>query len=364
MLELGILKTFDSEAHKAGVQLVGSLTTYLDDISVSVSIAASALVVGNYVLVAIPGGNPRDACIVASWPQGSSGGVTDHGELTGLGDDDHSQYLSVARHDITARHPLGSVVPHESALNNLGDVNVPSPADEDVIYWDNAASKWKCKQPSGGSVDKRFYMLANPTTIWRAWANAVSSTPRIATVASVSGDVITMTTGVAYYFGEWGAAPEYMNASSVYVLIRNTTRGENAWVKATPNGKTGKTLQVTNAADIASWVNGNSIRTYSTCGVSQAVELDISPCIPADATAVFLKTQVADNGTMAYAIGLQVSKDGGAGTWCNTFAQVTDLLNCAYPSIPIQTNRHINARDRASGTNTLKHQISAISYIK
>jgi len=73
MLELGILKTFDSQTHKAGVQLVGSLTTYLDDISVSVSIPSSAMVVGNYVLVAIPGGNPRDACVVASWPQGSSG---------------------------------------------------------------------------------------------------------------------------------------------------------------------------------------------------------------------------------------------------------------------------------------------------
>jgi len=34
------------------------------------------------------------------------GGVTDHGELTGLGDDDHTQYLNVARHDLTARHPL------------------------------------------------------------------------------------------------------------------------------------------------------------------------------------------------------------------------------------------------------------------
>jgi len=74
MLELGILKTWNSTTYKAGVQLAGSLTTYLDDISVSVSIPSSAMVVGNYVLVAIPGGNPRDACVVASWPAGSSGG--------------------------------------------------------------------------------------------------------------------------------------------------------------------------------------------------------------------------------------------------------------------------------------------------
>jgi len=55
------------------VQLVGSLTTYLDDIAVATNIAAEAMIIGNYVLVAIPGGNPRDACVVASWPAGSSG---------------------------------------------------------------------------------------------------------------------------------------------------------------------------------------------------------------------------------------------------------------------------------------------------
>jgi len=74
MLQLGILKTWNSTTHKAGVQLVGSLTTYLDDIAVATNIAAEAMIIGNYVLVAIPGGNPRDACIVASWPAGSSGG--------------------------------------------------------------------------------------------------------------------------------------------------------------------------------------------------------------------------------------------------------------------------------------------------
>ena len=149
MIELAILKTWDSQNHTAGVQLAGSLTTYLDDIAVATNIAPEAMTIGNYVLVAIPGGNPRDACVVASWPAGSSG-IRDHGELSGLGDDDYSQYLNIARHDVTARHPLGTVVPHEPALNNITNVNVPSPADNDVLYWDNAASKWKCKAPVVG----------------------------------------------------------------------------------------------------------------------------------------------------------------------------------------------------------------------
>jgi len=72
MIEIGILKYFDSVTYKAGVQLAGSLTTYFDDISVAKHITSAAMVVGNYVIVAIPGGNPRDACVIAAWPSGGS----------------------------------------------------------------------------------------------------------------------------------------------------------------------------------------------------------------------------------------------------------------------------------------------------
>ena len=74
MLEIGVLKNFDSGTYKAGVQLAGSLTTYFDDISVAKNIPSSALIIGNYVIVAIPGGNPKDACVIATWPRGSPGG--------------------------------------------------------------------------------------------------------------------------------------------------------------------------------------------------------------------------------------------------------------------------------------------------
>jgi len=79
MIEVGILKNFDSGTYKAGVQLAGSLTTYFDDISVAKNIPLSSLVVGNYVILAIPGGNPKDACVIAAWPQGSPGGAEVHG---------------------------------------------------------------------------------------------------------------------------------------------------------------------------------------------------------------------------------------------------------------------------------------------
>lgn len=52
----------------------------------------------------------------------------DHGDLTGLTDDDHTAYLNNTRHDSTARHTLGSVVPHDS-LAGITDVPATSTAD-------------------------------------------------------------------------------------------------------------------------------------------------------------------------------------------------------------------------------------------
>lgn len=53
----------------------------------------------------------------------AGGGKLDHGAaLSGLGDDDHPQYINSARHDTPDRHALGTVVPHDShaALGGLG----------------------------------------------------------------------------------------------------------------------------------------------------------------------------------------------------------------------------------------------------
>jgi hypothetical protein len=139
VIELGILKNFDSGTYKAGVQLAGSLTTYFDDVSVAKNIPSGALVIGNYVILAIPGGNPRDACVIASWPQGSPGGGT------------------VAK------------------LDDIGDVSVPAPLDGYVPYWDDTTSLWKCKAPASGGYTqgaKVYHSSAQsiPTATWTALA--------------------------------------------------------------------------------------------------------------------------------------------------------------------------------------------------
>jgi hypothetical protein len=69
--------------------------------------------------------DPTEALQLATkqYVDNNTGGVEDHGLLTGLGDDDHTQYLNNARHDTTTRHTLGTVVPHDDhgLLSGLGD---------------------------------------------------------------------------------------------------------------------------------------------------------------------------------------------------------------------------------------------------
>ena len=77
MIELAILKNYDGVNHRADIQLAGSLTTYLESISVARNIPAAAMIVGNRVILAIPGGNPKDACVIATWPGGSPPGSGD-----------------------------------------------------------------------------------------------------------------------------------------------------------------------------------------------------------------------------------------------------------------------------------------------
>ena len=136
MIQIGILKNFDSGTYKAGVQFAGSLTTYFDDINVAKNIPSSALVIGNYVILAIPGGNPKDACVIATWPGGSG-----------------------------------------EKLGDIGDVSVPSPTNGYVLYWDNATSLWKCKSVLAPSKS-RAYRNGNWWVASGAWIrmplNAVS----------------------------------------------------------------------------------------------------------------------------------------------------------------------------------------------
>jgi hypothetical protein len=65
MIEKGILKQYDSINHRASIQLVGSLTTYFDNLRVARNIEADEMVLGRHVFIAIPDNNPGNAAIIA-----------------------------------------------------------------------------------------------------------------------------------------------------------------------------------------------------------------------------------------------------------------------------------------------------------
>jgi len=65
MIQIGVLKNFDSGTYKAGIQLAGSLTTYFDDVSVARNIASGEMIAGRHVILVVPQDNPRDAVVIA-----------------------------------------------------------------------------------------------------------------------------------------------------------------------------------------------------------------------------------------------------------------------------------------------------------
>ncbi len=64
MIEIGILKKWDSVNYQADVQLTIS-ATYFDRIAVAGNIASANMIIGRHVIVAVPDNNPKDAVVIA-----------------------------------------------------------------------------------------------------------------------------------------------------------------------------------------------------------------------------------------------------------------------------------------------------------
>jgi hypothetical protein len=68
MIRKGILKSFDSATYAATVQIVGSLSVWLENIPTSRAIAASDMAAGRSVAVlSLDAGNPAECIVVAVW---------------------------------------------------------------------------------------------------------------------------------------------------------------------------------------------------------------------------------------------------------------------------------------------------------
>ncbi len=68
MIKKGILRSFDSGAYLATVQIIGSLSVWLEDIPTSRAIASAEMVSGRSVAVlSLDPGNPSDCIVIAVW---------------------------------------------------------------------------------------------------------------------------------------------------------------------------------------------------------------------------------------------------------------------------------------------------------
>lgn len=140
------------------------------------------------------------------------------------------------------------------------------------------------------------------------------STPRTLTIGSVAGAVITVASNAhyLYYSGMAGIS---------FARIWNTSKvpAQSAWVMAT-NDTT--TLTVTNAADIATWVNGETIRAGDPnptgANILGMVALDISQLLTTNFGAPFRQKGLFLTGYCSSAGGgassLDWSMDGSSGS--------------------------------------------------
>jgi hypothetical protein len=127
---------------------------------------------------------------------------------------------------------------------------------------------------------------AGTNELYLYFAEGISSTPRTATILSVSGDVISLTGNDAYKF--------YHSNSMPYLKIANTSKSPvgYAWIKAT---SAADKLTVTDSTDVATWANPNTISTAEDGVASSKVELDLSPLMPPEAKAIVVGGSIKDS---------------------------------------------------------------------
>ncbi len=103
------------------------------------------------------------------------GSMVDHGNLVGLDGDDHPQYHNNARHDVTERHTLGTVVPHDSladlvekahsSLSGVGESDHHTKTDDNEVLGLLAAGLASAR-PAAGTAG-RFYFSTDTLVLER-----------------------------------------------------------------------------------------------------------------------------------------------------------------------------------------------------
>jgi len=160
-LKRATIKSYAAGTHRASVQIAGSLSVWLENVPVATDIPAADVVAGRECAVLFfTDDNPDDAVVVTihgALPSG--GGVSDHGALTGLGDDDHAQYVV-----LLGRNPAQTVsggTLSNTVLTLRGSSNASPGTDRIDLSSDVRLATGKEIQ-DGGGTRRIFLATANP----------------------------------------------------------------------------------------------------------------------------------------------------------------------------------------------------------
>ncbi len=212
------------------------------------------------------------------------------------------------------------------------------------------------------------------TSIWRFTA-ARTGLPRYATIASVSGDTITLTQARANEFFNNDA----MQGVSL-VRVWNTTKSpeQSAWLTggAATTSTASSELVVTSASDISGWQTGDEIRLGEPVGGIVAspntAAVDVSPMMQAVLGAsfpqegLFVVMTAQTNGVSSGSNGqVSVSPDAAAGSFGSAYTPTDGSLTqnatlCgSNTASPVSDARLLYIRERDDGSGALR--ICAVS---
>lgn len=186
-------------------------------------------------------------------------------------------------------------------------------------------------------------------------ATLISSTPRTATVSSISGQEITLTANEAYRFGYWVSM-----TGKIKMKICNTTKSAYAWVT---NSTAANKLTIQAGDDISGWQNGDNLTTASDGASGSFIECRIvTATIPVGAKVLAGITSCKDTGTIVNAKGFGLaSTDLTSGGLVN-YVQVSGIANLGFAFVLLDDNLGFMVNENATGTDTMQSFFFPLGY--
>lgn len=205
-----------------------------------------------------------------SSPGGPSGGVTDHGDLTGLSDDDHTQYFNTTRGD--ARYYTKTAADAAfSAIAHAHDDRYFTESESDARFAAIAHNHSGVYSPIGHTHDDRYFTESETTSLLAAKADLVGGVIPTAQIPAIAitaflGTVANQSAMLALsgQFGDWCIRSDtsttwVITGSDPTVLANWTALGYPTAPVTSVNGQTG-TIVLT-ATSIGASADGQSLIT-------------------------------------------------------------------------------------------------------